>query len=87
MPTEKRNMKKDKKKKKEKVVYYDDGSTLVEMSPLTAGKSSYHRPTGGTSRFREAWSTYVAAVRRMFVPMLITMAIISVAFLLVYLLL
>ena len=77
-------MSKDKNKKK-KTVYIDDGRTIADMSgvggfnsrpkkePMTMGKSK--------------WTTYKEAVKMMFVPMLITMGIITLAFLFVYLML
>ena len=73
----------NKKKKKKKVTYVDDGSTVYDMSALS-GK----RPAGaarGTAK--DQFKTYMNAVKHMIIPMLITMAAISVVFGITYLLL
>ena len=76
------NMKSDKKKKK-KVTYVDDGSTIFDMSGVGGG-----RPSGiGKGTAKERFATYMKAVKQMFVPMLVTMAAISIVFGIVYLLL
>ena len=79
------------KKKKEKIIYVDDGSTIVDMSGVDdkktlknqhkKGKNSYR---GG---FRDQFKTFRDAQKAMLMPMLITLLIIAVAFLLVYLIL
>ena len=74
-----------KKKKKEKVTYIDDGSTVADMSSLGGGKRTMH--LGDTGGFKARWQTYVQAVRRMMMPMLVTMGGICVVFLIIYLLL
>ncbi len=72
-----------KKKKKEKITYIDDGRTIADMSSfssnkrLDTGKDNFLRPR---STFKDKWKTYWSAVRSMIVPMLITLAIISVMF-------
>jgi hypothetical protein len=81
-----------KNKKKEKIIYIDDGSSVADMSSLDAGRSRknsrsnsgglYGRPT-----FKACFKTYIEAVKMMIVPMLITIGIITVAFLLMYLIL
>ena len=74
------------KKKKEKTVYIDDGSTISDMSSLRGGAyrrdSSFGRPT-----FRDCFRTYMNAVKMMLLPMLITIGVIALAFLILYLML
>ena len=85
---------KPKKGKKEKTVYIDDGRSLADMSVLdTARKRDGGNPRAPRrdaprprASFREQWNTYFAAVKMMLGPMFITMGIISVAFLLLWLL-
>ena len=74
------------KKKKQKVKYIDDGRTVADMSGV--GGPRYH--TSGTrprASFKEQWKTYTGAVRMMFLPMLVVIGIICLAFLITYLLL
>ena len=85
---------KQKKGKKEKIVYVDDGRSLADMSVLdTARKRDGGNPRAPKreaprprASFREQLDTYFAAVRMMLGPMFVTMGIISVAFLLLWLL-
>lgn len=76
--------KQNKKEKKEKITYIDDGRTIVDMSGVGGGKtnnsSNKRRSTAG-----EKWQTYWEAVKMMFLPMLVVIGIICVAFLLLYL--
>ncbi len=75
----------DKKKKKTK--YIDDGSTVADMSNVGGGlkgKSDTPRPK---STARDKWNTYFATVKQMFLPMLIVLGIITIAFGVIYLLL
>ena len=89
------------KKKREKVVWIDDGRTIADMSNLPTrglGRSlSDARPKKEMSetekqfykaqpKWREYLATYFAAVRMMFLPMLATIGIISLAFLILYVL-
>ena len=74
-----------KKKKKEKVTYIDDGSTVADMSSLGGGKRTMN--LGDTGGLKARWQTYIQAVRRMMMPMLVTMGGICVVFLIIYLLL
>ena len=74
-----------KKKKKEKITYVDDGSTVADMSALGGGKRTMN--LGDTGGFKAKWQTYVRAVRKMMLPMLVTMGGICVVFLIIYLLL
>ncbi len=77
-------MSKDKKekKKKEKIVYIDDGRSLADMSGVRGGKSN-----GAKGSLLDQGKTFLGAMRMMFVPMLVTMGIIAIAFLVVRLLL
>ena len=89
------------KKKREKVVWVDDGRTIADMSNLPArgfGRSlSDARPKKEMSesekqfyrsnpKWREYLATYFAAVKMMILPMLVTIGILSLAFLILYLL-
>ncbi len=78
-------MGKDKnKKKKEKIKYIDDGRTIADMSGLYGKGRPAPRKKGS---FKEQRKTFFEAMKLMFVPMLITMGIITVAFFLTWLLL
>lgn len=83
--------KKKQKKKKEKITYIDDGRTIADMSGTTKGGAILPGNTGksksgrSNSTFKDVWKTYWGAVKMMLVPMLVTLGIISVAFLLMYL--
>ena len=72
---------KNNKSKKKKTVYVDDGRPLADMSAL-GGSRPRKRST-----FKEQFKTYIDTVKLMFVPMLIVLGIISVAFLLMYIIL
>jgi uncharacterized membrane protein len=89
------------KKKREKVVWIDDGRTIADMSNLPTrglGRSlSDARPKKEMSetekqfykaqpKWREYLTTYFAAVRMMFLPMLAVIGIISIAFLILFVL-
>jgi hypothetical protein len=83
----------NKKKKKEKIIYIDDGSTISDMSGIGRGKGS-ERPTRAgrdpgllrpRASFKEQRDTYFAAVKMMILPMLVTIGIISIAFLILWL--
>lgn len=71
-----------KKKKKEKIIYIDDGSTIADMSSVRG--SSKGRARGS---LKEQGKTFLGAMRMMFVPMLVVMGIITIAYLVLYLLL
>ncbi|MBQ9804953.1 MAG: hypothetical protein IJW49_00365 [Clostridia bacterium] len=87
------NKEKKAKKQKEKIIYVDDGSTVVDMSAF--GKPKKETPDGSLQasgekpkpRWRMILSDYFASVKMMFFPMLAVMGIISVAFLIVFLIL
>lgn len=74
----------DKKDKKPKVRYIDDGRTLADMSALRGVDKRYTGPKGG---FKEQAKTYWNTVKLMFVPMLVTIGIISLAFFIMWLML
>ena len=94
-------MAKKEKKKREKVTYIDDGRTIADMSNLPSrglGKSlsdaAPKREMSETERqfyksqpkWREYLATYFAAVKMMFLPMLAVIGLISLAFLILYIL-
>ena len=89
------------KKKREKVVWVDDGRTIADMSNLPTrgfGKSlSDARPKREMSesekqfyrsspKWRDCVTTYFAAVKMMILPMLVTIGILTLAFLIFYVL-
>ncbi len=89
-------MSKKEKKKKEKVIYVDDGRTIADMSNVNGLK----KPKGNTqgqvpeylgntrgrkSTYKDRWNTYWSAVKMMFLPMLVTVGILCVAFLVTWL--
>lgn len=75
---------KDKKQKKPKVKYIDDGRTIADMSALSGVDKRYTGPKGG---FKAQLKTYWNAVKLMFVPMMVTIGIICLAFLIMWLML
>ena len=83
------------KKKKEKITYVDDGSTLADMSGLR-GNTPLRRPLQPsygkqkrepTTRAGAIWQTYIAAVRTMIGPMLVTLGAVSVVFFVIWIIL
>ena len=74
----------DKKDKKPKVKYIDDGRTLADMSGLRGVDKRYTGPKGG---FKDHARTYWNTVKLMFVPMMVTIGIISLAFFIMWLML
>ena len=74
----------DNKQKKQKVRYIDDGRTIADMSGLRGVDKRYTGPKGG---FREQARTYWNTVKMMFVPMMVTIGIISLAFFIMWLML
>lgn len=78
---------KQKKPKKQKITYIDDGSTVVDMQPLAdANRRPGQKPRerGAKGTLREQMRTYFAAVRLMFVPMLVTLGLIFLSFLITW---
>lgn len=92
-------MKKENKKKKiEKITYVDDGSSIADMSAFGGRKKSSEKQNprkadaprllpGRHSTLKEQAQTYFAAVRMMFLPMLVVIGILTLAFLLLWFLL
>ena len=79
--------KSNKTKKKNKTVYIDDGSTIAGMSGVgrpSAPRLGERRPNAS---FCEQFQTYTDAVKMMFLPMLVVLGILALAFLIVYILL
>ena len=74
----------DKKKKKPKVKYIDDGRTIADMSGIRGVDKRYTGPKGG---FKAQLTTYWNTVKLMFVPMMVTIGIISLAFFIMWLML
>ena len=72
------------KKKKPKITYIDDGRTLADMSALR-GIDKRRSTAKGT--LRDQARTYWNTVKLMFIPMMVTIAIISLAFLIMWLML
>lgn len=81
------NKKNKNKKKKPKVIYYDDGSTIADMSGVRPKRIKKNPDDGAPTRAQAIWKTYVDSVKKMILPMLITIGIISAAFLIIYILL
>ena len=94
-------MAKKEKKKRDKVVWIDDGRTIADMSNLPTrgiGRSlsdaNPKRKMSETERQfnrsglinKDHLATYLAAVRMMFLPMLAVIGIISIAFLILFVL-
>ena len=73
-----------KKEKKPKVRYIDDGRTLADMSML---RGVDKRHTGPKGTLKDQARTYWNTVKLMFVPMMVTIGIISLAFLIMWLML
>jgi len=72
--------------KKNKVTYVDDGRTIADMSGI-GGPRLHRNPNAPRSSGKDKWDTYWNAVKMMFVPMLVTLAVICLAFGIAYLLL
>ncbi len=80
-------MSKKKKKKREKITYIDDGSTVADMSALNKSRGKSGTAPKRRSTMKEQFGTYKQSVKMMFVPMLVTLAGITVIFLILYLIL
>ncbi len=74
-----------KKKKKPKVKYIDDGRSLADMSALNGGKRRSQGSAKGT--LKDQAKTFFGAMKMMFKPMLAVMAVITLAFFIMWLLL
>ena len=89
------------KKKKEKITYVDDGRTIADMSAVGGGKNRHTGKKddpkaqksaprllpGGHSTMKEQAETFFGAMRMMFLPMLVVIGILCLAFLIVWFLL
>ena len=78
-----------KKPKKEKIVYIDDGSTVVDMSALDESRRMFKRKDPDERqrpKVLEHFKTYFQSVKIMILPMLVVVGLISVVFLLLWLL-
>lgn len=83
-----------KKKNKKKVKYIDDGRTIADMSGtsrpnvLLGGTSGGFNSKGGRrASLKDQAKTFFGAMRMMFIPMLITMGIMTLAFGIMYIIL
>ena len=72
------------KKKKEKVRYIDDGRTIADMSGISGVDKKYVGPKG---TLKEQARTYWNTVKMMFIPMMVTIGIICLVYLIMLLLL
>jgi len=72
-------------KKKEKVTYIDDGRTLADMSGVTGGFRGTQKDRPPRD-WKAVWQTYWAAVKMMFIPMLVVLAGMALIFGISYLL-
>ena len=73
------------KNEKSKEKYVDDGSTIVDMSAFD--NYGFRAHGGSKSTFKEKFKTYIDTVKLMIIPMLVTIGIITAAYLLLYLIL
>lgn len=73
------------KNENSKEKYVDDGSTIVDMSALD--NYGFRAHGGRKSTFKEKFKTYIDTVKLMIIPMLVTIGIITAAYLLLYLIL
>ncbi len=61
--------------KKVKVVYYDDGSTVADMSGTRKEKTPRQKVP-----FKERARTFFTVMRKMVVPMLVTLAALTIVY-------
>lgn len=73
-------MKKDKqnKPKKEKIIYIDDNSTIADMS--NTRRTPKGAPPKQRSTFKEKMRTYFSVVKKMILPMLVTLLAMTIVF-------
>ena len=71
-------------KKKNKVTYIDDGRTLADMSNVSGRRLSSSRPGRTRPDPKEVWKTYWAAVRMMFIPMLVVITVLGIVYMITY---
>ena len=65
------------KKKEQKIIYIDDGSTVADMSGTFRGGK---RPEKPRSTFREKARTFFTVMKKMVVPMLITLLVLTIMY-------
>ena len=70
------------KMKKKKTIYIDDGRKIADMSYMGSNSGSFYQGSG----FREKLRTYFDSVKLMLLPMLVTLGLVSLSFLILYLL-
>ena len=75
-----------KKKKKEKVVYYDDGSSIADMSKLSAKPKIEYTGNHPKGSLKGQAQTFFGAMRMMFVPMLVVICALCILYMILYLL-
>ena len=70
-------------KKKEKITYIDDGRTIADMSNVRGG---YLSRSDGRPRasLREQWGTFWSAMKMMFLPMLVVVGGLILAYILLW---
>lgn len=66
------------KEKKVKVIYYDDGSTVADMSGTRKEKTPRQKAT-----FKEQARTFFAVMKKMVIPMLATLAALTVIYIII----
>ncbi len=67
-------------KREVKVVYYDDNSTVADMSGTRKGG---YQPPRVKSTAREKMRTFFTVMKKMVVPMLITLAVLTILYILI----
>ena len=80
-----KNMNEENKREKKKPMYIDDGTSYADMSAF--GNRRFRSDGSPRASFKEQFKTYIEAVKLMFVPMLVVLGIITIAFLFVYIIL
>ncbi len=68
-----------KKEKKVKVIYYDDNSTVADMS------GTRKRTPQQKAEFKERMHTFFGVMKKMVLPMLITLAALTLVYILILL--
>ena len=69
------------KKKKEKIIYVDDGRSIADMSSVSGGLQMSKNST--SSSVKDILRTYWSATKMMFLPTLVAVGFLIVAFLIV----
>jgi hypothetical protein len=71
-------------KKKEKITYVDDGRTLADMSNVGSRRLPKRHPARPRPEAKEVWKTYCAAVKMMFMPMLVVVVGLCIVYMIAY---